>query len=302
LIKEAGIDVPLRGNAKDRALADMSGKHNEAGVVAYLFPSEENLNLYKQTQDTFKELGGDESKFDKINKKAAEAIKALLPEGTKITGAQQVGGIGKNALMDLGIDPKVDPTDLIVNYKDADGKDQVLKISAKTYTDPRSITMKNSGVKTAGETYLGEAGKELDKEWVSLREKYKWDDKMTREEKDKKKRELKKAYLTKYSDTMADLTKTDKGQAQLEKMWQEVHGCGKDVYTQVINKTTGEVQIHKPDHYCKPNKPFTVKYDGVKMVVNMDGNTNESLEIVMKTEDQGSPKLLFNHIKKDKKK
>jgi hypothetical protein len=302
IIKKHGLNVPLRSGGRDKELADMSGKHNESGVVAYLHDSEENLKNYKGRQDSLKELGGDEVRFDKINKEAAEKIKSVLPKGSTILDSKQVGGAGETALKEMGIDPKVDPTDLIVKYKDAEGKEQLLKVSAKTYSDPRNITMKNSGVKTAGETYLGEAGKNIDKEYEELRQKYKWDDTMTREEKDTKKRELKKAYLTKYSDAMTELTKTDKGQAQLEKMWQEVHGCGKDVYTQVINKTTGEVQLHKPDHYCKPAKPFTTKYDGVKMVVNMEGKTDEYLEIVMKTEDQGSPKLLFNHIKKDKKK
>ncbi len=116
IIQEENIDVPMRGGAKDRALADMSGKHNEAGVVAYLFPSDENKAAYESTQKTLKDLGGDEAKFDKINQKAAEVMKSSLPEGSQITGAQQVGGVGKTALAKLGIDPKVDPTDLIIQY------------------------------------------------------------------------------------------------------------------------------------------------------------------------------------------
>ena len=302
IIKKHNINVPARLGGRDRELADMSGKHNEAGVVAYLYDSKENQANYKQRQDSLKSLGGDEAKFDKINKEAAELIKNALPKGATITGAAQVGGSGDIDLRKkLGIVSKVDPTDLVVYYKDADGKERVLKISAKTYSDPRNITMKNSGVTEAGSTYLGESGEKLDAEWPAMREKYKWTDKMSTEEKDKKKRELKKEYLTKYSNTMADLAKSDKGQAQLEKMWQEVHGCGKDVYTQVINKKTGLSQLHAPDHYCKPAKPFAIKYDGVKMTVNMEGKADEYIEIVMKTEDNGSPKLLFNHIKKDKK-
>lgn len=302
IIKDQGIPVQERQGGKDRELADMSGKHNESGVVAYLFGDKQTMDDYKNKQETLKKLGADETRFDKINKEAAEEIKKLLPEGAKITGAQQVGGIGETALKKLGIDPKVDPTDLILQYKDKDGNDKIIKVSAKTYSDPRSITMKNSGVTTAGETYLGDAGKSVDEKFKELRKKYAWDDSMSSEEKSKMKKDLKQAYLTDYSDAMSKLTETDKGQSQLEKMWQEVHGCGKDVYTQVINKTTGEVKIHAPDHYCKPNKPFKVNYDGVKMTVEMDGIDDTRLEIVMKTEDKGSPKLLFNHVKKEKKK
>ena len=298
LIKEAGIDVPLRGNAKDRALADMSGKHNEAGVVAYIFPSDENLNLYKETQNTFKELGGDEAKFDKINKKAAEAIKAVLPNGSTITQAQQVGGIGKKALMDLGIDPKVDPTDLIVHYTNASGKKAFIKVSAKTYTDPKNITMKNSGVNNAGLTYLGKIGKSIDSKVAEWRDKYHWDDSMTEDQKKQQKTNLKKAYLSEFSYKMEELSKTPQGQEQLTKMWKSVHGCGKDVYTQIINKNTGEVTIHPPDYYCNPKPPYEIKYDGVKLIINMGGQDNNSIQIDFKTEDKGSPKLLFRHKSK----
>ncbi len=295
LIVSAGIDVPLRGGAKDRALADMSGKHNEAGVVAYLFPSNENKKAYSDTQKTFKELGGDEPKFDRINKKAAESIQAMLPAGSKITGAQQVGGVGKTALMKLGIDPKVDPTDLVVYYTTPSGKTGVMKISAKTYSDPKNITMKNSGVGNAGEVYLGTIGKSIDEQVAGWRKEFAWDDSMTEEQKAEKKKNLKQKYLSEFSQKMVELSKTEAGQKQLTKMWKDVHGCGKDVYTQIINKNTGDVQIKSPDYYCNPKPPYEIKYDGVKLVINMGGQDNNFIQIDMKTEDKGSPKLLFRH-------
>jgi hypothetical protein len=295
LIKEAGIEVPARGNAKDRALADMSGKHNEAGVVSYLFPSDENKKAYESTQTSFKNLGGDEARFDEINKNAAESIKAILPEGAEITGAQQVGGIGKTALAQLGIDPKVDPTDLIVQYKDKDGNDQIMKISAKTYSDPKNITMKNAGTGNAGETYLGEIGKEIDEQIGQWRDEFEWDDSMSDEQKADKKRGLKQRYLQTFGDKMAELAKTEKGQEQLGKMWKDVHGCGQNVHTQIINKKTGKVDIKSPDYYCEPTPPFEIKYDGVKLVINMGGQDDKFLQMDMKTEDKGSPKLLFRH-------
>ena len=298
LIKEAGIEVPARGNAKDRALADMSGKHNEAGVVAYLFPSEENKKAYESTQKSFKDLGGDEGRFDEINKNAAEAIKSVLPEGAEITGAQQVGGVGKTALAQLGIDPKVDPTDLIVRYKDVDGTEKIMKVSAKTYSDPKNITMKNSGTGNAGVTYLGELGRDIDEQIGKWREAFAWDDSMDDEEKADKKRGLKQTYLKAFGDKMAELAKSEQGQKQLIKMWKDVHGCGQDVYTQIINKNTGKVDIKSPDYYCDPQPPFKVEYDGVKLVINMGGQDNNFLQVDMKTEDKSSPKLLFRHRSK----
>jgi hypothetical protein len=295
LIIEAGIDVPLRGGAKDRALADMSGKHNEAGVVSYLFPSDENKKAYADTQKSFKQLGGDEAKFDKINKKAADSIKEKLPKGAKITGAQQVGGIGKTELMKLGIDPKVDPTDLIIYYEMPNGKTGIMKVSAKTYSDPKNITMKNSGVNNAGITYLGELGKELDSKVSEMRKKFAWDDSMPEEKKAEQKKNLKQSYLSEFSKIMVELSKTEQGQKQLTKMWKDVHGCGRDVYTQIINKNTGEVEVKSPDYYCNPKPPYEIKYDGVKLVINMGGQDDTFIQIDMKTEDKGSPKLLFRH-------
>lgn len=295
IIQEEGIEVPMRGGAKDRALADMSGKHNEAGVVAYLFPSDENKKAYESTQNTLKQLGGDEAKFDKINQKAAEVMKASLPEGSEITGAQQVGGVGKTALAKLGIDPKVDPTDLIIQYKDKDGNDQIMKVSAKTYTDPKNITMKNSGVGNAGQTYLGDIGKDLDSKVGELRKKYAWDDSMSEEQKANQKKNLKQAYLGEFSSKMEELSKSKEGQEKLVDMWKDVHGCGQNVHTQVINKRTGDVQMKSPDHYCNPTPPFGVKFDGVKLVINMGGKDDSFLQVDMKTEDKGSPKLLFRH-------
>jgi hypothetical protein len=295
ILQEENIEVPMRGGAKDRALADMSGKHNEAGVVAYLFPSDENKSAYESTQKTLKDLGGDDAKFDAINKKAAEVMKSSLPEGSQITGAQQVGGVGKTALAKLGIDPKIDPTDLIIQYKDKDGNDQIMKVSAKTYTDPKNITMKNSGVNNAGATYLGDVGKDLDAKVADLRKKYAWNDSMSDQEKADQKKNLKQAYLGEFSSKMEGLSKTKEGQEKLMDMWKNVHGCGQNVHTQVINKKTGDVQMKSPDHYCNPTPPFGVKFDGVKLVINMGGKDKSFLQVDMKTEDKGSPKILFRH-------
>lgn len=301
IIADEGIEIGMRGNAADRALADLSGKHNEAGVTAHLFPNEENKEAYKNVEGRYKQLGGDSIAADERNKMAADAVKQALPKGAKITGALQVGGVGATRLKQLGIDPKTDPTDIIVEYQD-NGKAKVMKISAKIYTDPRNITMKNSGVKRAGVDYLGEPeGSSVDNEWPALLKKYKWTPDMPDEEKVKLKAGLKQAYLTKYAGEMEKLSKTKEGQKRLLKMWQSVHGCGKDVHTLVINKSTNQSELKSPSYYCEPKLPFKVKYDGIKVVIEMSTGGPQTLQIDLKTEDRGSPKLLFRHIVRDKK-
>jgi hypothetical protein len=301
IIADEGIEVDMRGSAADRALADLSGKHNEAGVTAYLFPSKENKDAYKSVEGRYSQFGGDAVAADERNKNAAQAVQSALPKGAKITNAAQVGGAGATRLRELGIDPKTDPTDIIVEYE-VGGKKQMMKISAKIYTDPRNITMKNSGVKKAGVDYLGEPeGNVIDKAWPEMVKKYKWTPDMPDEEKKELKSKLKQEYLKTYAGEMEKLADSKEGQQRLLKMWQSVHGCGKNVHTLVINKSTNESSLKSPSHYCDPKTPFKVKYDGVKVVIEMSTGGPQTLQIDLKTEDKGSPKLLFRHIVRDKK-
>lgn len=295
IIKKYGITVPVRGSAKDRAMADASGKHNEAGVVAHVFPSEENKSAYSAISQTYGELGGSLKEADAANKKAADIIKSTLPAGAKITDCKQVGGIGATALKQMGIDPKTDPTDIVVKYT-VDGKEKLMKLSAKVYTNPKNITMKNSGVSNAGADYLGEPeGSVVDKKWPKIKKQYQWTPDMSEEEKATRKAGMKQAYLQSFAGEMEKLTNTPEGQERLLNMWKNVHGCGKDVYTLVTNKTTGGVDIKAPSYYCEPTQPFKVKYDGIKVVIEMNTGGPQFLQIDMKTEDVGSPRLLFRH-------
>lgn len=292
------IDIPLRDESADRALANESGIHNESGVVALLDPSEKNVNEYNKSKDSYESYGGDEQAAHQQNEKAVEAIKEEIQKkfpGGKVKSATQVGGVGKNELERLGINPKKDPTDIIVEIELEDGTTQYMKVSMKVYADPKSITMKNSGIGDAGSNYLG--APEIDKELQALREKHNYLEKgISSEEVGKRKREFKAAYLTLFSQKMQELSKTPEGQEKLMGMWKEVHGCGNDVYTSVTNKKTGKTEVHPPDHYCNPKTPFKIEYDGVKVVVRMGGeDDNAFLELVCKTESSGSPKLLFNH-------
>ena len=74
-------------------------------------------------------------------------------------------------------------------------------------------------------------------------------------------------------------------------------GCGKEVSTSVVNKTTGETTLHPPDYYCKPKRPFKVVKNGTSLTVQLDDDGEDSVEIVLKTEKTGT-KLLFNHLKR----
>jgi hypothetical protein len=301
IIADEGIEIGMRGNAADRALADLSGKHNEAGVAAHLFPSKENEDAYKSVESRYSQLGGDAKAADERNKLAAQAVRNALPQGAKITNCLQVGGVGKTRLKELGIDPKTDPTDILLDYE-VGGKKGIMKISAKIYTDPRNITMKNSGVKKAGVDYLGEPeGGAIDRAWPDMLRKYKWTPDTPDEEKVKLKSALKQEYLKKYAGEMEKLANTNEGQKRLLKMWRAVHGCGKNVHTLVINKSTNQSELKSPSHYCEPKIPFKVKYDGVKVVIEMNTGGPQTLQIDLKTEDKGSPKLLFRHIVRDKK-
>jgi hypothetical protein len=300
VIKESGIAVPMRGSALDRQKADLSGKHNEAGVVAELDPSEENVKDRDSLAERYREVGGDVQESDKQNKLAAQKVTSDIESkypGGKVTKAMQVGGIGANALKALGIDPKTDPTDMLVEVEDKDGNKHYEKYSLKVYDDPKNITMKNSGTNNAGSTYLGgEAGARVDEFKKELDSKYSWTNDMPVKEQNKQKTAYRQAYLQKYAEEMSEVAKTPEGQEQLMKMWQEVHGCGKNVNTLVTNKRTGDSEVHGPSHYCNPKRPFKVEYDGVKIVVNMGGDNDSAyLQLDLKTEKNNSKKLLFRH-------
>jgi len=303
IIRENGLEVNMRNNSADRALADLSGKHNEAGVVALLDPSEENQKQYEELRKKYQELGNDDSEAHEQNKKAVELIKKSLPEGSKITESIQVGGIGGSKLMDLyGIDEKVDPTDMLVVYEDKDGNKKTMKISAKIYSNPNDITMKNSGTKTAGKTYLGdEIGSPIDAKLQEMRDRnnYQEDGISDLEQKDRK-RAFREEYIKGFGAGMKKLAETDEGQKQLVQMWKDVHGCGHDVHTLIVNKKTGESQIKPPEHYCDPKPPFDIKYEGGKVVINLETQTDEYVQVDCKTEMNSSPKLLFKHKVKRK--
>jgi hypothetical protein len=169
---ENDIIIPLRKKSKDRAISDLSGKHNEAGVVALIDPSKENIDNYKKIRKLFKQLAGDDSIAHQQNKAATEEIlkKILKCNKPKKISAIQVGGLGKNELLKFGINSKSDPTDIIISTTDSIGNKRNYKISMKTYKNPKSITMKNSGICSAGNYYLGDPL--IDREYKNLIKKF----------------------------------------------------------------------------------------------------------------------------------
>ncbi|MBC8147132.1 MAG: hypothetical protein H8E98_04030 [Bacteroidetes bacterium] len=303
IIRDEGIDVPLRLSG-GRTGSAYYGAHNESGIASYIFSSRENKDIYESAKTELIEAGeNEEQKYDDINKKTAELILEALPEGSKVTDCLAVGGIGKSELEKMGIFNRTDPTDIVVTYKDKEGNIKYSKISAKIYSDPSRITMKNAGMTDAGVTYLGGAGKEIDDVVLAMREKHKWDDSMSVQEKKQKKVDFKKEYMNMFFSKMDELSKTDEGQDQLIKMWSDIHGCGADVSTSVANKRTGGVELKPPNYYCIGiKKPLKTSYDGTKMIIEVDGNNESFIQIDVKTEDKAAPVLLFRHITKKIKK
>ncbi len=225
--------------------------------------------------------------------------------GSEFVSAEQVGGIGKNALNELNIDPLTDPTDVIVTIKDKNGKLIKKKFSFKTYDNVNNITMKNSGTDTAGETWLGgDVGKKIDEKLKEMKSQPKYNysaDDIDDDEAERRKHALKTDYLKEFGGAMGDLAKTKAGQEQLKDIWLKVHGCGNDVATLITNKKTNKTEIKEPDFYCNPKGNFKVSVDGTKVVVNMEESPEgdepvRMLQLDFKTESTGSTKMLWRHI------
>ena len=307
LIQKYGIEIEP-GDDPARLRADLSGKYHEAGIAALIHPSSENIEAAEKLRDRFVKAGGDIGISDKQNEEAVKELRDYLQmvhEGAEIVSAQQVGGIGKNALNELGIDPLTDPTDVIVTIKDKSGKLINKKFSFKTYDNVNNITMKNSGTDKAGEVWLGgEAGKKIDQILKKMKTQSKYDyaaDDIDADEVEQRKNILKKDYLKEFGGAMADLAKTKDGQKQLKDIWLKVHGCGNDVATLITNKKTNKTEIKPPDYYCNPKGNFKVSIDGTKVVVNMEESPEgdepvRMLQLDFKTEAGGSTKLLWRHI------
>lgn len=309
IVKDKGIDLPPRAGSTASKQAAESGPTNEAGVAALLDPSDENNAIYEERKRRYAEVGGNTEEMDKLNQSAAEAIRSSLPAGAKIIKAVQVGG-SHELQRKYGItDPRIDPTDVVIEYE-LNGKKVIEKLSAKIYADPDRITMKNAGLTDAGVTYIGQPeGTTVDRLFNKLRSDPKLDwtqpglnEKQIKERKNK----FRLAYTQAFSKEMEALAKdpdpNSPGQKRLTEMWKRVHGCGQNVGTLVVNKTTGKSEVKGPNHYCEPKLPFKVKYNGTKVVIEMDSGGPQTLEIVLKTETEGGAKLLFNHVVKKPKK
>jgi hypothetical protein len=288
--------VPVEGTAKDKQLNDTGGKHGEAGIAYHLQPNNsKNIRQYEELTTKYKELGGDDREADQLNKNAADAIKKSLPPGSGVLGCQRVGNLGSKKLSRMGIDPKTDPTDIIVFYTE-DGKEKIKKFSIKTYRDPKNINMKNAGVGSAGINYLGASvGQVVDARWLEIKKELSWDDSMPPQEIRERKSKMKREYLKSFGGQMEELAKTEEGQSQLLDMWKNVHGCGKYVNTLIINRNTQQIDIKDTNHYCNPNLPFRVHYDGAKILVEMETGGPQFLQIDLKTEHKKSPIVIFKH-------
>ena len=347
IIHEKQIAAPLRGTSVEKALADMSGKHNESGMVLLLCPKDgahykENNELHEKNTGNFGNLGGKVEAADQRNKDMADKIRTTIPKDSKITDARNTGGIGPEQLGELyNINDKIDPTDLIVFFtppkpdpsvevpsikelekkldkklknmtsEDLRKRNELVKtryggmrkVSAKSYRDPRSITMKNSGAREVGSAYLGDEKVDGQLQEILRNPKYDYKEEgLSKKERDDRKKGLKREYMDKMQAKMVELADTDEGQKQLLKMWQDVHGCGNDVYTSVSNKTTGKATLHPPDYYCKPKLPFKIGRNKTSITVDLEEDGADSVKLDLKTETKSSPVLLFVRRSKDSKK
>ena len=119
---------------------------------------------------------------------------------------------------------------------------------------------------------------------------------ISKEESNDRKKAMKRDYMATMEDKMVDMAKTDEGQKQLLDMWRKAHGCGSGVYTSVSNKKTGESVLHDPDYYCNPKTPFTVNKNDTSITIALDDNGDDALQLDLKTEATGPPKLLMRHL------
>ena len=325
--------VPISQSSKVAARSDMSGKHNEAGMVVEVMgenASPEAKEIYETNERKLMELqdepGSDTAKEiiernREINKGLAKmCVDEIKRRGGTITGAEQVGGLGSEGLLDkYGIDDKKNPTDLIIFYKDKDGKEQRLDVSAKIYKSDSSITMKNSGVKDFGNQYMGD--EEANEQLAGLFDdpKYRWtDEKPGSKEYEDKKRLYKEEFAKIAGNSMSKLaqdpsgppgngkqgnpddpTTWSEGQQKVLQTWRDIHGCGQGVLTSVA--VTGgkepQMKLHDEDHYCNPKMPLNIKINDTSCEILVgDGGGGESVKFNAKTEKDG-PKALFYHVK-----
>ena len=330
--------VPISQSSKTAARSDMSGKHNEAGIVAEVMgenASPEIREMYETNERKLMELqdepGSDTAKQiiernRQINKQIAkQCIDKIKQLGGTVTRAEQVGGLGRQGLLDkYGIDDKKDPTDLIIFYKDKDGNEKAFKDSAKIYKSDASITMKNSGIKDFGNQYMGD--EEANEKLASLLDDPKYDyrkEKIGSKEAEDKKRLIKEEFAAITGESYNKLandpsgapgngkqgnpddpTTWSKGQQRILESWRDVHGCGEGVYTSVAITGGKEpvTKLHDPDHYCKPKMPFDIKINPTSCEILVgDGGGGESLKFNAKTE-KDSLKALFYHVKGKEKK
>ena len=325
--------VPVSQSSKVAARSDMSGKHNEIGMVVEVMgdnASPEAKEMYETNERKLMELQDDPGsetakaiveRNREINKGLAKmCVDDIKKKGGTITGAEQVGGLGHDGLLDkYGIDDKKNPTDLIIHYKDKNGKDQRMDVSAKIYKSDSSITMKNSGVKEFGNNYMDDEEANEQLSGLFNDPEYRWtDEKPGSKEYDDKKRAYKEKFAEIAGESMNKLAQDSSGppgngkqgnpddpstwsngQQKILQTWQEIHGCGQGVLTSVA--VTGgeepEMKLHDADHYCKPKMPLNIKINDTSCEILVgDETSGESVKFNAKTEKDG-PKALFYHVK-----
>ncbi len=286
------IEIPIRGGGSSK----VQGEFNQRGTVAILDPSQANVASAKQQRDLLESRAGKAKteKVERCNKAAANKILQALG-GKKLLRVQQVGNLGKAALMDRGIDDKKDPTDIIAYYEDQNGQQASMKISMKIYKNINAIAVKGAGISNAAKYYLGQQASFIDEKMPEMIKANDFREKnLSPDERVHRFKRFQQQYIALYKDQMQKLVDTEWGQQKLLNMWREVHGCGTNTWTCVTNVTKQTAEMRPPDYYCKPKLPFVVKGSGAKISVQLAQKGPKFLDImVARSTDWGTPSLKF---------
>lgn len=317
IIADRNIEVPMLKQSAQKALSVAMGDAHEFGLAYELNKSDKTRKRDADKQyERLRKLGGDVDHMVESNQIAAKKIQNLIKQQygpkVKIVRATAVGGTPAQKAK------RLDPTDVIVELDttDENGDPVVLKFSNKYYSDPYLINMKNVGVGGAMRLLfsgispsLDLMAREFDEKREKSRAKHKWG-RAAPEQDDEQNSEEKVAYKQEYLKNLAKFLNTVKnkenGGALIFEMWSRIHGCGQNVYTEVVNRRDLSVDVLEPGHYCKDQvrvdargrkryPEWNIQYVGSKLIVSIQGEKQHSLNLEVKTTEDGGAVLICWH-------
>jgi hypothetical protein len=291
--KKNGLTLEMDDSSQGRREAKYTGNVHEVGTAVEISKLTDSKNDSSETIEEANEkldsAGGNLAIMGKINKKGAKLVVDFLKnthgDNIKVLSTKAIGEEAAGSGLVQG-----DPTDLTVTFE-VNGEQYQEKFSLKAYKKPGTINMKNAGIGSVGKEFFGSdvMGDKLKK----LNKSKNWNFKTSKD-----KSEYQMAVYEILFDELSEIQDTPGGQLQLENMWKKVHGCGASVNTLIGNKTTGDVEFHKSDYYCKPPSPMKVVKKGKSITIEVGSEDGKPvLSLVTKTEKsyKSSGVLIFNH-------